>query len=244
MSQKRGFVSAEKGRIAVVLLVVFVVAGFAPADEQIEVMAMIAPAVEPVEVMAMASPSIAPSGVASQIVSGPLPMSAVMLSGVPTSSWTNGCSATSAGMIFGYYDRTGYANMYTGPANGGVAPLTNLGGQCSIISTRNGFDGRAVKGHVGRLCGPNDMGRQLQRDGSSSGNGSRDSRAGDCQPAGIGYHGAGATPATHLAVGCGQSGLPLGLMRRTSLIRISTISRSAGSSELRRRFYRKGRKTA
>jgi len=135
MAKKRGFVSVGKGRIAVVFLVVLVLAGFAPADEQIEV-------------MAMASPSIAPSGVASHIVSGPLPMSAVMLSGVPTSSWTNGCSATSAGMMFGYYDRTGYANMYTGQANGGVAPLTNLGGQCSIISTRNGFDGRGVKGHV------------------------------------------------------------------------------------------------
>jgi hypothetical protein len=51
-------------------------------------------------------------------------------------------------MIFGYYDRTGFANMYSGPCNGGVAPLTNLGGQCSIIATQNGFDGRATKGHV------------------------------------------------------------------------------------------------
>ncbi len=86
-----------------------------------------------------------------------LSQTAVMLSNVPTSTWTYGCSATSAGMIFGYYDRTGYSNMYTGPTNGGLAPLTNLGqgiggtpiaGSCSIIATQNGFDGRTTRGHV------------------------------------------------------------------------------------------------
>ncbi|MBN2580167.1 MAG: C39 family peptidase [Pirellulales bacterium] len=87
----------------------------------------------------------------------PISQSAVMLSNVPTSSWTCGCSATSAGMMFGYYDRTGYSNMYTGPCGGGVVPLTHLGqgdptnpiaGSCSIIATQNGFDGRVTKGHV------------------------------------------------------------------------------------------------
>jgi hypothetical protein len=88
----------------------------------------------------------------------PVSQSAVMLNQVPTSTWTYGCSATSAGMIFGYYDRVGYSNMYTGPCNGGVAPLTNLGqgddpsnpiaGACSIIATQNGFDGRTTRGHV------------------------------------------------------------------------------------------------
>ena len=77
---------------------------------------------------------------------------------VPTSTWTYGCTATSAGMIFGYYDRNGYSNMYTGPTNGGVCPLTELGqgddpssplaGACSIIATQNGFDGRTTPGHV------------------------------------------------------------------------------------------------
>jgi ABC-type proline/glycine betaine transport system permease subunit len=85
-------------------------------------------------------------------------MSAVILSDVPTSTWTYGCAPTSAGMIFGYYDRNGYPNMYTGPCNGGVAPLTDLGqgndpsspiaGSCSIIATQNGFDGRNTFGHV------------------------------------------------------------------------------------------------
>lgn len=72
----------------------------------------------------------------------------VMLSGVPTSSWTYGCSATSAGMMFGYYDRLGYVDLYTGPANGGVAPLADLGNECSIIATQQGFDGRTTAGHV------------------------------------------------------------------------------------------------
>jgi len=82
----------------------------------------------------------------------------VVINGVPTTLWTYGCSATSAGMIFGYYDRHGYPNMYTGPTNGGIAPLTNLGqganpsspipGACSIIATQNDFDGRTIDGHV------------------------------------------------------------------------------------------------
>ena len=75
---------------------------------------------------------------------------------VPTSTWTYGCTATSAGMIFGYYDRNGFPNMYTGATNGGLCPLTDLGqginspisGACSIIATQNGFDGRSTPGHV------------------------------------------------------------------------------------------------
>ena len=86
------------------------------------------------------------------------PQTAVTIPDVPTSKWTYGCTATSAGMIFGYYDRTGYANMYTGPTNGGVAPLTDLGqgidpahpiaGSTSLIATQRGFDGLATNGHA------------------------------------------------------------------------------------------------
>lgn len=74
--------------------------------------------------------------------------SAVVLNEVPTSTWTYGCSPTAAGMIFGYYDRNGYPNMYTGPANDGVAPLTDLGSQTSLIASENGFDGGTTNGHV------------------------------------------------------------------------------------------------
>lgn len=88
-----------------------------------------------------------PAGSLESIVIDDL-ASAVMLSGVPTSNWTYGCSATSAGMIFGYYDRHGYGNLYAGPCNGGLAPVSDLGNQCSIIATRQGFDGRSTRGHV------------------------------------------------------------------------------------------------
>jgi hypothetical protein len=40
------------------------------------------------------------------------------LSNVPAFDWSYGCSATSAAMLFGYYDNTGYPNMYAGPTNG------------------------------------------------------------------------------------------------------------------------------
>lgn len=37
-----------------------------------------------------------------------------LLSGVPVAMWWYGCSATSAGMMMGYYDANGYSNMYNG----------------------------------------------------------------------------------------------------------------------------------
>ncbi len=68
--------------------------------------------------------------------------------GAPSSPWTYGCAATTAGMLFGYYDRNGYANMYTGSYNGGVAPISDLGVNTGLIATKQGLDGRAVRGHV------------------------------------------------------------------------------------------------
>jgi|GEM_PF-661388 len=78
---------------------------------------------------------------------------------VPAFDWSYGCSATSAAMLFGYYDRSGYAGMYTGPTDGGVCPLNNsvwghtswhsvTCGECPISATHNTVDGRATKGHV------------------------------------------------------------------------------------------------
>jgi len=111
---------------------------------------------EQIERMDMNSPPFPPLGIESTIVFS-MPQSALVLS-VPTSTWSYGCSATAAGMIFGYYDRPGFSNMYTGPTNGGVAPLTDLcqgndpanpiPGSCSICSTQQGFDGRTTMGHV------------------------------------------------------------------------------------------------
>ena len=81
------------------------------------------------------------------------------LSDVPAFDWSYGCSATSAAMLFGYYDRTGYSNMYTGSTNGGVCPLDNsIWGdtaypsvtchECPLSATHQGTDSRTSKGHV------------------------------------------------------------------------------------------------
>jgi len=74
---------------------------------------------------------------------------------VPAMSWSYGCSPTSATMLFGYMDRNGYPNMYTGPVNGGIFPLTNAmwgpsfegNGQCPLTASQYGLDGRTTKGH-------------------------------------------------------------------------------------------------
>ncbi len=83
-----------------------------------------------------------------------------VLSGVPAFTWSFGCSATSAAMIAGYYDRHGYPNMYTGPTNGGVMPLDNSSWpdwtdsngdsrhECPLSATHKGLDGRLTDGHV------------------------------------------------------------------------------------------------
>jgi|GEM_PF-967084 len=93
--------------------------------------------------------------------------SAVMLSDVPAMPWAYGCSATSAAMAAGYYDRHGLSNMYTGPTNGGLFPLPSSGSEywssstwpksgggtisvynCPLAATRSGIDGRGILGHV------------------------------------------------------------------------------------------------
>lgn len=76
---------------------------------------------------------------------------------VPAFNWCYGCTATSAAMAMGYYDRMGYPNMYIGPSNGGVCPLNNETywpnasstiGECPLSVTHAGKDGRVIRGHV------------------------------------------------------------------------------------------------
>jgi Viral BACON domain/Putative binding domain, N-terminal len=85
--------------------------------------------------------------------------SAFTILSVPAYDWSFGCSATSAAMLAAFYDRTAYPNIYTGPTNGGVMPIDNsvwgsviISGevrkQCPLSATRNGVDGRVVRGHV------------------------------------------------------------------------------------------------
>lgn len=70
---------------------------------------------------------------------------------VPAFDWSYGSFATAAAMLFGYYDNTGYPNIYTGPTNGGVVPMTNAvwgTGKCPLSATKEGLDGRTGRGHV------------------------------------------------------------------------------------------------
>ncbi len=80
--------------------------------------------------------------------------STVLLDGVPAFNWCYGCSATSAAMMAGYYDRHDYGHIYTGPANEGVMPLNNAiwgYGECPLSATHQGYDGLSTAGHVDRF---------------------------------------------------------------------------------------------
>ena len=82
-----------------------------------------------------------------------------IIDGVPALLWSYGCTVTSASMIFGYYDRQEYPDMYTGQTNGGIFPLTSVWGSQTIEpqssngenplgASHQGIDGRLTKGHV------------------------------------------------------------------------------------------------
>ncbi|MHC1775520.1 MAG: PKD domain-containing protein [Lentimicrobium sp.] len=84
---------------------------------------------------------------------------AVVLGSVPAFSWSFGCSATAAAMAAGFYDNNGYANVYTGPTNGGLMPMNNsswgsvvINGEtrdlCPLSATMLNLDGRTTRGHV------------------------------------------------------------------------------------------------
>jgi hypothetical protein len=78
----------------------------------------------------------------------------------PAFDWVFGCSSVSGAMIAGYYDRTGYPNMYTGPTNGGVMPLDNSSWptwtdsasatypNLPLAGSHMGVDGRATRGSI------------------------------------------------------------------------------------------------
>ena len=109
-------------------------------------------------------PPVPPPGfeVERQAVSLPEPDSAAGSNTltVPAFNWVFGCSAVSGAMIAGYYDRSGFSNMYTGPTNGGVMPLDNSSWgtwtdshgdtypNCPLIASHNGVDGRATRGSI------------------------------------------------------------------------------------------------
>ena len=78
---------------------------------------------------------------------------------VPAFNWVFGCSSVSGAMIAGYYDRSGFPNMYTGPTNGGVMPLDNSSWptwsdgnrtypNLPLAASHQGVDGRATLGSI------------------------------------------------------------------------------------------------
>jgi len=118
-------------------------------------------AVNGIEKCAISSPPTAPDVLVRETVDLPEPDKAAGINNlaVPAFDWFMGCSATSGAMIAAYYDRNGYPNMYTGPGNGGVMPMTNdiwgtwndgydTYGQCPLTASRNGLDGRATRGSM------------------------------------------------------------------------------------------------
>ena len=81
------------------------------------------------------------------------------LASFPSYNWVFGCSAVSGAMIAAYYDRGSYPNLYTGPTNGGVMPLTDTNWSTwsdgsetypnnPLIASHNGVDGRVIKGSI------------------------------------------------------------------------------------------------
>ena len=82
-----------------------------------------------------------------------------VISNFPSYSWVFGCSAVSGAMIAAYYDHGLYPNMYTGPTDGGVMPLTDTSWPTwsdgyktypnnPLIASHNGVDGRTSKGSI------------------------------------------------------------------------------------------------
>jgi hypothetical protein len=85
--------------------------------------------------------------------------SAAILPDFPSYSWVFGCSAVSGAMIAAYYDRGAYPNMYTGPTNGGVMPLTDTSWPTwsdtyetypnnPLIASHQGVDGLTTRGSI------------------------------------------------------------------------------------------------
>jgi hypothetical protein len=104
-------------------------------------------------------PTLPPEYKAEQAGSNTSIINAVTLPNFPSYSWVFGCSAVSGAMIASYYDNQGYANMYTGPTNGGVMPTTDTSwGTWSdgyttypnnpLVASHNGVDGKIDRGSI------------------------------------------------------------------------------------------------
>lgn len=75
------------------------------------------------------------------------------LSEVPDYEWHAGCFGTASGNLAGFWDRHGLTNLYSGPTEGGVAPLSSRGANRGIFglwASQAGVDGRPTgqPGHM------------------------------------------------------------------------------------------------
>jgi len=92
-----------------------------------------------------------------------LPPNRGIIASFPSYNWVFGCSAVSGAMIATYYDRNAYTNMYAGPTNGGVMPLTDTSWPTwnspipdtydpypnnPLIASHTGVDGRTILGSI------------------------------------------------------------------------------------------------
>lgn len=74
----------------------------------------------------------------------------VYLTEVPDYSWHAGCFGTATGNLGGFWDRHGFPDVYTGPTEGGVAPLEDVASIRSMWASQKGLDGRpsTSPGHI------------------------------------------------------------------------------------------------
>jgi len=109
----------------------------------------------------ISGPSAPPKGFSMEgIASSQVRESRSIIADFPSYSWVFGCSAVSGAMIAGYYDRNGFPNMYTGPTNGGVMPLSDTSWSTwtddsegtypnnPLIASHIGVDGRGTRGSI------------------------------------------------------------------------------------------------
>jgi hypothetical protein len=109
----------------------------------------------------ISGPSAPPKGYPTEGVSSTqIRESRTITADFPSYSWVFGCSAVSGAMIAGYYDRNGFPNMYSGPTEGGIMPLSDTSWlnwtdgagvtypNNPLIASHLGVDGLGTKGSI------------------------------------------------------------------------------------------------